>query len=272
MSGNATVNGMHAPVSVVIPTCRRPDGLRAALGSVLRQSLPPSEIVVVDDAREPRTSEVIDEFSGSGVSLMLRATPIGRGGAGAARNAGIAAASWPWIAFLDDDDEWAESKLESQFRVANDYDLVATNALRRSGSRYWPDSNDVEFTLEDVVRSNPIVTSSALVRRARIEAVGGFDEDRGIQGVEDYELWLRLLLQGARCIRIGSPEVLYEDRGDDRLSAREISQLRATSCVVHRLLRRRPLELNLWRGALVHDRALVMRSARARAESLRALA
>src|SRR3954452_17493718 len=94
------------PVSVVIPASRRPDLVRRAVASALAQRpVPPAEVIVVDDASGDDTAEVARQ---AGATVIVNPEDLG---AGATRNAGIEAASRPWIALLDSDDEWLPEHL-----------------------------------------------------------------------------------------------------------------------------------------------------------------
>ncbi len=93
-------------VSVVIPTLNRHRALARALSSVVAQSLPPdlrAEVVVVDNSLDGNARPVVEAAS-AGSSLPIRYVAMPRPGIATARNAGIAAASGEWIAFLDDDE------------------------------------------------------------------------------------------------------------------------------------------------------------------------
>ena len=89
-----------APVSVIIPAFNRADTLPRALRSVLGQSLRPAEVIVVDDHSQDATAEVAERW---GVRVIRHER---NRGAAAARNTAAAAATQPWLAPLDSDDEW----------------------------------------------------------------------------------------------------------------------------------------------------------------------
>src|SRR4029453_16520954 len=93
-------------ISVVIPTCGRPDSLAAALESVYAQSALPQEVIVVDDggaAHTEATRAVVDPFRRRAARLVPNARAKGASGA---RNSGAEQARGELLAFLDDDDEW----------------------------------------------------------------------------------------------------------------------------------------------------------------------
>jgi glycosyltransferase involved in cell wall biosynthesis len=102
-------------VSAVIPTRGRPDFLTGAVRSVLRQSWPKIEVVVVVDGPDPATEARLETIHDSRLRILYLERPCGGSDA---RNAGVRAARGQWIAFLDDDDEWLPEKIERQMQVA----------------------------------------------------------------------------------------------------------------------------------------------------------
>lgn len=125
--------------SVIIPTYRRPALLLHALRSVVEQLQAGDEVIVVDDGGgDEETRRTVERF---GVGVRYLCTP--HLGAGAARNAGVRAATGDTVAFLDDDDEWLPGKLALQKAVMeafpeilfvfSDFGYITPNGERRSG-------------------------------------------------------------------------------------------------------------------------------------------
>jgi glycosyltransferase involved in cell wall biosynthesis len=94
------------PVSVVIPTFNRAPLVPRALGSALAAMGPDDELIVVDDGSTDATPEVL-----AGYGERIRVLRTRNGGAGRARNLGVASATRPLVAFLDSDDEWTPDRL-----------------------------------------------------------------------------------------------------------------------------------------------------------------
>ena len=121
-------------------------------------------------------------------------------GPAGARNRGVAEARGEWIAFLDGDDVWLPQKLDEQIGLAAESaDAVmwcgmtadySDNAQLDSGSIM----TGRDISLDELSECNPIATSTILVRRDVVKAVGGFDEQ--FRGPEDYDLWLRIAAKG----------------------------------------------------------------------------
>ena len=123
-------------VSVVIPTYKRADKLKRAIDSVIGQTYPDLEILVVndneaDDEYTERLKKIFADITDSRVRLVMQEKHIN---GAAARNAGIKASKGEYIAFLDDDDVWAKRKIERQVDTLSSLDesYGAVSTLFRS--------------------------------------------------------------------------------------------------------------------------------------------
>ncbi len=188
---------MVSPVTVVIPTRNRRELLLRTLATVLSQVGAQIDVVVVDEGSTDGTAEALARLRNDAIRVIRHERPRG---VAAARNAGIAAASADWIAFLDDDDLWAPVKLRAQLDAAGAQPSarwVCSGAvrldaqLRLGGPERPPNSPDV---LASLFSSNVIPggASGVLVRADLVRGVGGFDE--GLSNLADYDLWIRLAL------------------------------------------------------------------------------
>jgi len=102
-------------VSVVLPTYNRARWLPRTLDSILAQSYPPAEVLVVDDGSTDDTEEIVRSYPNT-----VRYLPQANAGVSAARNHGIKKSVGQWIAFADSDDLWHPYKLEVQLTVLAD--------------------------------------------------------------------------------------------------------------------------------------------------------
>lgn len=187
-------------VSVVLPTYNRAHVVARAIRSVLDQSWRDLELIVVDDASSDETPGVVAAIRDPRLRTIRLA---GRTGAAAARNRGIAAARGAFIAFQDSDDVWHPQKLAAQMaaiRGAGDNVVSSVCSYRhhKHGRSFEIRRTPGRVCGEDVVRLLMLETSfgtqTLLVRRAALEAAGGFDET--LPRAQDYELCLRLAGQG----------------------------------------------------------------------------
>jgi len=188
-------------VSVVIPTYNRLRTVGRAIDSVLGQTRPPEQIVVVDDGSEDGTSVALRQRYGDAIVLLTQPNR----GVAAARNAGIAAATGELIAFLDSDDYWLPGKLESQLAVMADPSIVLSAANWRRGEHgaaafdgVYPSGGVTVFDdpLLPLSRfeGHRLILSTWVARRQALLRVGCFDERMKV--AEDSRLLFRLAFEG----------------------------------------------------------------------------
>jgi glycosyltransferase involved in cell wall biosynthesis len=181
-------------VSVVVPTRDRCDRLPLALRSALGQVDLDVEVLVVDDGSTDATFDVVSATSDSRVRYVRRSTP---GGVSAARNEGIRNARAAWIAFLDDDDLWAPTKLARQLGAmgaersgwAYAGEVQVDSELRIIGGSPPPPPEDVVEMLERY-NAVPAGASNVVVSTDLLSRVGAFDV--ALTSSEDWDLWIRL--------------------------------------------------------------------------------
>ncbi|HID38430.1 MAG TPA: glycosyltransferase [Calditrichaeota bacterium] len=181
---------MH--ISVIIPVYNRPQTVRRAIDSVLRQTEPPLETIVVDDGSTDETSLALKHY---GPKIKFIRQP--HQGVSAARNRGIQEACGDWLAFLDSDDEWLPDKLAMarRFHEQNPdlFIFQSEEVWIRNGRRVNPRKKHRKHGGWIFRQSLPlcIVSPSAVVIHTKIfEEIGLFDENLPV--CEDYDLWLRI--------------------------------------------------------------------------------
>lgn len=188
-------------VDVVVPVFNGETFIAEALRSIQQQTFPAARIIVADDGSTDGTANVVESFMRADERVTYLKLP--HTGVSAARNAGIAASSAQFIAFLDADDIWLPEKLERQINTLERGELKAGFVhssyffINVRGERL-PDQNVVPpkqrgdifmpLLLDDYVLSGS--ASSVLVRRDVLDKAGRFDE-RLFHG-EDWDLWIRL--------------------------------------------------------------------------------
>jgi glycosyltransferase involved in cell wall biosynthesis len=181
-------------VSVILPTRDRSRQLARALGSALAQRDVTLEVLIVDDGSTDDTDRILSRISDPRVRRRRNAAPEG---VSAARNVAISDARGRWIAFLDDDDVWAPTKLASQMDVM------------QTGGRTWSYAGEVIVDEHlnvlaggpppppgEVVRmlgrhnSVPAGASNVVVAAEALAAAGAFDP--ALTSSEDWDMWIRL--------------------------------------------------------------------------------
>jgi glycosyltransferase involved in cell wall biosynthesis len=246
-------DGDQHGVSVVISTYERPDACERALRSVLAQSVSPLEVLVCDNGSTDETETRMHAWEGRDERVRYLRVATNSGTPATTRNMGLEHARGHLVAFLDDDDEWLPGKLAAQHAAleTGGADLVAANAVRGDDSLYFRDApRGWHPTQVDLLRANPIITSTAVVRRDRLVSAGGFPTDLRLRGLEDYATWMELARRGVRILVLGEPLVRYDDASGDRLSVDRARIEVAVARLAWRQVLRRPVGVASVRTAL----------------------
>jgi glycosyltransferase involved in cell wall biosynthesis len=220
-------------ISVVIPAYNAEDTITEALDSVCLQTVKPTTIFVIDDVSTDSTRAIVRKYiaarpSGTPPAIHLIEQQK-NGGPAAARNAGIAASNDEWIAFLDGDDVWLLERIEVQLHAAKANPEIAficsptlplTKEIQKANTREQKSKQETErepevcspmpdvscLELRDFIYSNPVATSTVLVKRKVLRELSCFDEQ--FRGPEDYDLWLRIV-EEHKAIKTEAPLSLY---------------------------------------------------------------
>lgn len=181
---------MSGAVTVIIPAFNCAQWLGQAIHSVLQQSVPPCEIIVVNDGSTDGTARVLAEYA-----QQVRYVEQPNQGVAAARNTGLRLAGGEFIAFLDADDVWHPRKLELQLSGLTDRPEIGLLGTRTFPwpAAAMPDASRPAVRMIDrdlLAVKNYLATSSILVRREVVRQVGEFDVT--LRGPEDHDYWLRI--------------------------------------------------------------------------------
>ncbi|MFC1977604.1 glycosyltransferase family 2 protein [Chloroflexota bacterium] len=187
-------------VSVIVPTYNRAHMVTETIDSILTQTCPDFELIIIDNESTDNTEAVINSYTDERIRYFKHQN---NGVVAVNRNYGIGKAQGEYIAFCDDDDLWMQEKLEKQllgFGEDSQIGLVCTNAINfdkdgEHGKLLKTKLKDRNFQFEELIWRNRIIGPSVMVRKEAIGTVGLLDESPEIFTVEDYELWLRIAKQ-----------------------------------------------------------------------------
>jgi glycosyltransferase involved in cell wall biosynthesis len=250
-------------ISVVIPSYNRADLLPRALDSVLAQTSPADQIIVVDDGSTDDTAGVVDGYP------QVEQLRQENRGVSAARNRGIRHAAHPWIALLDSDDSWLPHKLETvrearrqeprqrlfhsdEIWIRNGVRVNAMNKHRKSGGDIF----------EQCLPLCVISPSAAVIDKQLLDDVGLFDQS--LPACEDYDLWLRVCCAHPVGF-IDQPLITKYGGHADQLSRRHWGMDRFRILALHRLLtstRLTPQQTRQARQMLLHKLQILLKGAR----------
>jgi glycosyltransferase involved in cell wall biosynthesis len=218
--------GSRPSFSVIVAAHNVAHMIGDALESLEQQTIPPLEVIVCDDGSADHLDRALKPFADD--VLLIRKS---HGGEASAKNAAAAAARGEFLLILDADDVYLPPRLEALGDLAlarPDLDILTTDGylvvgerrLRRVYDRGW------RFEVDDQPRAileRNFVFGLAAVRRERFREHGGFDES--IRWTTDWDLWLRMIMDGSKVGAVAEPLALYRLREGSLTSRRrELAQ------------------------------------------------
>jgi glycosyltransferase involved in cell wall biosynthesis len=196
-------------VSVIIPVYNGQKFIRKAIQSVLEQTYPDIQIVVVNDGSTDATQQIVESEFGGKVTLVSQKN----GGLSNARNSGMRASTGKYVAFLDADDWWDPRKVEVQVRELKKNPDAAAHytglmLVQESDGTMEVNTPIDAATLWPQLRwGNPgIPPSSVMMKLSLLRELGGFDES--IRACEDWVMWFRIVRQ-SRFVMSTEPLTYY---------------------------------------------------------------
>ena len=211
------MNNHQNSISVVIPVFNRKQLIERSINSVINQTYPPDEIIVIDDGSIDGTYDLIKKNFPQVILIHQE-----NKGVSAARNVGITIAKGNWIAFLDSDDEWFPEKLEEQInylKINNSYKICHTDEIWiRNQARVNPMKKHKKYGGKIYNKCLPLCVlspSSIIIHKDIFDDVGLFDEKLPV--CEDYDMWLRICYKYE--VLFLNQKLIYKYGGhDDQLS------------------------------------------------------
>lgn len=194
-------------VSIIMPSFNAEFCIEDAIISVINQTYENWELIIVNDGSTDQTENVVKKWLLQDQRIQYFYQENGK--QGKARNLGISKSRGQYLAFLDADDIWLNEKLSIQVNeiqtknvdlvfsdsyIFNDNDIQDTSQKMNIPTNILFDENSVKVFL----KGNRIPILTVLVDKSKVENVGGFAETIDIQNVEDYHLWLKLLMSGCK--------------------------------------------------------------------------
>ncbi len=197
-------------VSVIMPMHNSAKFVAASIGSVIAQTYPHWELLVIDDFSSDDSTKIVDKYVAQDARIRLLRNQQHNGMPSAPRNCGVEAARGRYIAFLDSDDLWFPLKLEQQLKFFETHPSVAVVF------------SDYEKMDEDGRRKNRIIKAPSSVNYHQLlysnfigNLTGMYDTSKvgkvRIQDIhhEDYVMWLHILKQGYTAQNTGTVLAAY---------------------------------------------------------------
>lgn len=189
-------------VSVILPVFNGENLISGAIKSVINQAYDNLELIIIDDNSTDNTKKVATSFKDKDNRIQIISNSCQSGNPAIVRNLGINAARGEFVAFIDHDDIWFKNKLARQVQAMEENPEIslihsAFFIVQDKFPKYRFDllnsPYQIGYCLNDLTKNNSITTSSVLLRKSILHAVGVFSELDKFRYAEDYELWLRIV-------------------------------------------------------------------------------
>jgi teichuronic acid biosynthesis glycosyltransferase TuaG len=192
-------------ISVIVPIYNAEKYLEETILSVLNQSYKNFELILVNHASSDGSSDLITKYLEKDKRIKRIDLDINKGGPAYPRNEGLKVAQGEYIAFLDSDDVWFESKLEKQlefmqyrnlnFSSTSFYEIDKESKILKTSIKtiFLYNIFTQKRNLKSLILHNFIIQSSVMVR-LNIFNIYSFNEDKNLIAIEDYYLWLELFI------------------------------------------------------------------------------
>lgn len=222
-------NSKQPLISVIMACYNAASYVEEAVSSVLRQTYPHTEVIVVDDGSRDASPDIVKHLAETHPG-RVRLKHLKHSGPYPARNLGLSHARGDYIAFLDADDWWREDCLEKLLGTLqeNGADLtycgwqnVGEHML--NPEPYIPPAYETEDPAAAFLKSCPWPIHAALVRRSVLDAVEGFSER--LFSSMDYDLWLRVLAHTSNIVRVPEVMAYYRWHGQGQISTTRWKQV-----------------------------------------------
>ncbi|MEY8413573.1 glycosyltransferase [Lachnospiraceae bacterium 62-26] len=222
-------------VSIIMPTYNRAYIIERAIKSVISQTYKDWELIIVDDASEDNTKDVINKYICSQIYYYVNKRNMG---ANVSRNVGIQKAKGKFLAFLDSDNYWPSNRLELQVNVmernASDRCFIYGRVQIVDGKEVRVVPGNI-LTADELKRvelyENVVDTNTILIKRSLLLNIGGFEKD--LPRLQDWELVLRMIYQ-YQIEGIGCKECLSYSEIQENSIGRSYSKLVAAMAFLYK--------------------------------------
>lgn len=227
MSFEKNKNTSENFVSIIMPVYNCEKYIEDAINSVIAQTYKFWELIVIDDGSKDNTVRIIEELCNKDYRIKFYRNERNLG-VSETRNKGIALANSEWIAFLDSDDMWEDSKLEKQIKLSNKLDaefvFTGSSFINECGDNYKGILKVPEKINYKKLRTHNVIScSSVLIKKKFFKDIQMEKDDMH----EDYAVWLKVLRSGVCAYGINEPLLVYRISPNSK-SGKKIKTIKMT--------------------------------------------
>lgn len=214
-------------VSILLAVYNGEKYLKKSIDSIIAQTYKNWELLIGFNGTKDNSKEIVKQYNDPRIRVFDYGDDKGKA---KTLNKLMKECVGEWIAVQDDDDIWLPKKLERQIKHIDDYDVIGTQITYVDESEN-PTGNPILAKDDENIKSkslagdNQIANTSAIFRRKCAEEVEGWSEI--LDGIEDFDFWLKIMRKGYKFVNISSPEVLHRLHSNSNFNTKqfEISKI-----------------------------------------------
>lgn len=204
-----TVKKYYNMISILLPVYNGEKFLKHSIDSILSQTFTDFELLIGFNGTIDSSKEIVSKYVDTRIRIFDYGSDSGKS---RTLNKLIKEAKYDWLAIQDDDDCWIDSKLEKQIHYTDKYDVIGTfiSYIDEFGNMCgYPKLHSFHDEIKELslIGSNQVANTSAIFKKSDALEIGGWRTD--LDGIEDYDFWLRLMRNGKRFINIPEQLVLH---------------------------------------------------------------
>jgi glycosyltransferase involved in cell wall biosynthesis len=190
-------------ISILLATYNGEKYIKKSIDSVLNQTFKDFELLIGFNGTTDNSREIVENYNDNRIKVFDFGTDKGKS---KTLNKLLKHTSFDWLAVQDDDDVWDVTKLEKQIKHIIDFDVIGTQISyidiydKHIGSPNLQ-TNDLQIKQLSLKGNNQVANTSVIFKKKDALEVGGWRED--IDGIEDFDFWLKLMRLNKRFINLG---------------------------------------------------------------------
>jgi len=197
-------------ISILLATYNGSRYIKSSIDSILNQTFPNFELLIGLNGTTDNTKNLVREYNDDRIRIFDYGNDKGKA---KTLNKLIRESKYDWLAIQDDDDIWVNNKLENQIKYIDSYDIIGTQLLYIDENSNNISNNPILQTQDNIIKqltlqgNNQIANSSVLINKKSLIECDGWDES--LTALEDFDLWIRLILKNKKIININEYLILH---------------------------------------------------------------
>jgi glycosyltransferase involved in cell wall biosynthesis len=208
-------------ISILLATYNGERFISESIDSILNQTFNEWELLIGLNGTTDGTREILKNYSDPRIMVFDYGNDKGKA---KTLNKLLTEAKYDWIGLQDDDDIWIERKLESQIKFTDKYDVIGGMISYIGEFGNYRGRPNLSLNHGEIIRrslngDNQIANTSAILKKEAAISIGGWKED--LDGIEDFDLWLRLMRSDKRFINVPDMVVLHRLHSNSNFNTKE---------------------------------------------------